>query len=199
MGVKRVWIALGAVALVVVLVIGLSQAGSGGSDHPKSAAPSAARVSKDLAGAPRPLASLHSQAGQLLGGGPAAFKARLAALHGYPVVVNKWASWCGPCRAEFPDFQKASVKYGKRVAFMGVNGNDNHGDALKFLKQYPTSYPSYEDPSGTVAQVFNGVASFPTTVFYDRRGKLAYIHQGQYLTAAKLDEDIRRYALADRG
>ena len=134
-------------------------------------------------------------AAQLLGGGPAAFKARLAALRGYPVVVNKWASWCGPCRAEFPDFQRASVKYGKRVAFMGVNGNDNHGDALKFLKQYPTPYPSYEDPSGTIAQVFNAVAAFPTTVFYDRSGKVSFIHQGQYLTGAKLEQDIQRYAL----
>ena len=194
-GVKRILIAVGAVALVAVLVIGLSQAGTGGSDQPKSAAPSAARVSKELAGAPAPLAKLHGQAGQLLGGGPGAFTARLAELRGYPVVVNKWASWCGPCRAEFPDFQKSSVKYGKRVAFLGVNGNDNHGDATRFLRRYPVSYPSYEDPSNTVAQVFNGVAAFPTTVFYDRRGKLAYIHQGQYLTGAKLEQDIERYAL----
>src|SRR4051794_36972307 len=124
MAVKRIWIAVGVAALVAVLVIGLSQAGTGGSDQPKSAAPSAGKASKQLAGAPGPLAKLHAQAGDLLGGGPIAFKARLAELSGYPVVVNKWASWCAPCRAEFPDFQKAGVKYGKRVAFLGVNGND---------------------------------------------------------------------------
>src|SRR4051794_35862810 len=199
MGVKRIGIALGVAALVAVLVIGLSQAGTGGSDDPKSAAPSSARVSKELAGAPAPLAKLHAQAGQLLGGGPDAFKARLAELRGHPVVVNKWASWCGPCRAEFPDFQRASVKYGKRVAFMGVNGNDNHDDAKAFLLKYPVAYPSYEDPSGTVAQVFNGVAAFPTTGFYDRGGKLAYIHKGQYLSGAKLEQDIKRYALRQAG
>ena len=55
-------------------------------------------------------------------------------------------------------------------------------------------YPSYEDPSGTVAQVFNGSLAFPTTVFYDPDGKLNYIHQGQYQTATKLMADIRRYA-----
>jgi cytochrome c biogenesis protein CcmG/thiol:disulfide interchange protein DsbE len=195
MRVRRIWIAVGTLALVAVLVIGLSQAGGGGSGTPKSAAPTASKAAKELAGAPAPLAKLHAQAGQLLGGGPAAYKARLAELRGHPIVVNKWASWCGPCRAEFPDFQKAGVKYGKRVAFMGVDGNDNHGDAQKFLKQYPVSYPSYEDPSNTVAQVFNGVAAFPTTVFYDRTGKLSYIHQGQYLTGAKLEQDIKRYAL----
>jgi thiol-disulfide isomerase/thioredoxin len=195
MGVKRIWIGIGVAALVAVLAIGLSQAGTGGSEDPKSAAPSATRVSKELAGAPAPLAKLHAQAGELLGGGPEAFKARLAELKGYPVVVNKWASWCGPCRAEFPDFQRASVKYGKRVAFLGVDGNDNRDDAKAFLLKYPVAYPSYEDPSNTVAQVFNGVAAFPTTVFYDRDGKLAYIHQGQYLTGAKLEQDIKRYAL----
>src|SRR3954462_6443938 len=144
MTVKRIWIALGCVALAVVLAIGLSQAGSGGSDTPKSAAPGRARAAKQLAGAPAPLAKLHDQAGQLLTGGPDAYKARIADLRGYPIVVNKWASWCGPCRAEFPDFQRLAVKYGKRVAFMGVDGNDNRDDARKFLGQYPVTYPSYE-------------------------------------------------------
>src|SRR5919199_6379119 len=111
---KKLWLALGAVALVAVLVVGLSQAGGGGgSSNPRSAAPGAATSSKDLAGAPAPLAGLHRQANQLLSGGAAAFRARLAALRGYPVAVNKWASWGGSCRADFPDFQKAAVTYGK--------------------------------------------------------------------------------------
>ena len=195
MGVKRVWMAIGGLALVAVLVIGLSQAKTGGSDEPKSAAPAAAKASKELAGAPEPLAKLHAQANHLLPGGPDAFKARLAELRGHPVVVNKWASWCGPCRAEFPDFQKASVDYGKRVAFVGVDANDNRDDARDFLKDLPVSYPSYWDPSNHIAQVFNAVAAFPATIFYDRRGKLAYIHQGQYLRGSQLREDIERYAL----
>jgi cytochrome c biogenesis protein CcmG, thiol:disulfide interchange protein DsbE len=195
MFVKRVWILIGAAALVAVLVIGLSQAQTGGSGEPRSAAPSAAKVSKELAGAPRPLAKLHAQANELLPGGPAAFKARLAELRGYPIVVNKWASWCGPCRAEFPDFQEAAIDYGKRVAFIGVDANDNREDAREFLKELPVSYPSYWDPSNTIAQVFNGVAAFPATVFYDRKGKLAYIHQGQYLRGSHLRDDIERYAL----
>jgi cytochrome c biogenesis protein CcmG/thiol:disulfide interchange protein DsbE len=195
MGVKRIWIWIGAAVVVAFLVVGLVQASGGGSDNPKSASPAAAKVRQELAGAPAPLAALHVQDSQLLGGGRNAFKARLAALKGHPVVVNKWASWCGPCRAEFPDFQKASVKYGKRVAFVGVDGNDNHGDAATFLKQYPVPYPSYEDPDGQIAQVLNATVAFPTTVFYDRRGTLAYLHQGQYLTGAKLEQDIQRYAL----
>ena len=192
---RRVWIAIAAVALVAVLVIGLAQAGGGGSSNPKSATTSSAKLRSELAGSPAQLAALHDQGGQLLGGGPNAYKKRLASLKGHPVVVNKWASWCGPCRAEFPDFQRLSVKYGKRVAFMGVDGNDNHGDATAFLKKYPVPYPSYEDPDGRIAQVLNATVAFPTTVFYDRSGKVAYIHQGQYLSGGKLEQDIKRYAL----
>jgi thiol-disulfide isomerase/thioredoxin len=193
--VKRIWLAIGAVALVAMLAIGLSQAGGGGSDEPRSTAPGAAEQVAQLEGAPEPLAAVHAQANTLLGGGADAFEERLAQLKGYPVVVNKWASWCGPCRAEFPDFQRSAVRHGKQVAFLGVNSNDNREEADAFLRRYPVSYPSYEDPSGEVAQVFNGAAAFPTTVFYDRAGKLAYVHQGQYLSGEKLEEDIRRYAL----
>jgi cytochrome c biogenesis protein CcmG/thiol:disulfide interchange protein DsbE len=192
-GMKRVAVVAGVIALVAVVVIGLSQAGSGGGPT-KSAGGSCGGVPAQLAGAPKPLADLHGQACQLLDGGPGAFKARLASLKGHPIVVNKWASWCAPCRAEFPHFQKASIALGKRVAFIGVDSNDNYGDAAKFLKSYPVSYPSYKDGSNTVAQVFNGVEAFPTTVFYDSAGKLRYVHNGQYLSEAKLRADIARYA-----
>jgi cytochrome c biogenesis protein CcmG/thiol:disulfide interchange protein DsbE len=195
MGVRRIWTIVAALVAAAALVIGLVQADEGPHDQPKSAAPPPEKVRAELAGAPAPLAKLHAQDSQLIGGGAPAFKARLAELKGHPVVVNKWASWCGPCRAEFPDFQKASVKYGKRVAFVGVDGNDNHGDAVGFLKRYPVPYPSYEDPSGEIAQVLNATVAFPTTVFYDRKGDVAYLHQGQYLTGGKLEQDIQRYAL----
>jgi thiol-disulfide isomerase/thioredoxin len=192
--VKRIAIAAGVVALVAVLVVGLSQAGGGGGGEGKSAGGACGKVSPSLAGAPGPLASVYGQGCQLLGGGPAAFKARLAALRGHPVVVNQWASWCGPCRAEFPHFQKTSVALGKRVAFLGVDSMDNDGDAAAFLKRYPIAYPSYKDGDGKVAQVFNGVGPLPKTVFYSPSGKLQYVHVGQYRDEAALRRDISRYA-----
>jgi thiol-disulfide isomerase/thioredoxin len=193
---KRIAIALGALALVAVIVIGLSQAGgSGGSSgEGKSAGGVCGKVPAGLSGSPAALASLHAQGCELLGGGPAAYKRRLADLKGHPVVVNQWASWCGPCRAEFPHFQRLSVSLGKRVAFMGVDSMDNDGDAAKFLKSYPLPYPSYKDGDGTVAQVFNGLGPLPKTVFYDASGKLQYIHVGQYPNDAALRRDISRYA-----
>ena len=166
---------------------------SGCSSGPKSAAPSAAVSKQELAGSPAALSTLHAQAGQLLNGGTSAFKARLASLRGHPVVVNKWASWCGPCRAEFPMFQKLSVQLGRRVGFIGVNSNDNADDARRFLTRYPVAYPSYEDGDSKIAELFNGIATFPATAFYDASGRLQYMHQGQYPSEQKLRADIRRY------
>lgn len=188
------WIA-GFLLLAAVVAVGLIQA-SDDSEQPSESASEfdldAARAR--LAGAPAPLAALHEQSARLLEGGVPAFEKRLAALRGTPVVINKWASWCGPCRAEFPHFQKLSRSLGKRVAFIGIDSMDNNDDARKFLKRYPISYPSYIDPSGKVAQVFNGVGPLPKTVFYDKRGKLAFVHVGQYRDEASLRRDIKRYA-----
>jgi len=177
------------IPIAIACVVALAGCGS----EPKSAAPSAAQTSRELAGSPTALASIHTQGAQLLDGGTAAFKARLASLKGHPVVVNKWASWCGPCRAEFPLFQKLSVQLGKRVGFLGVNSNDNSGDARTFLKRYPVSYPSYSDPDSKIAELFNGIATFPATAFYDASGRLQYMHQGQYPSEQKLRADIQRY------
>ena len=83
-----------------------------------------AQMRARLAGSPAPLAALHAQADELLAGGLPALRARLAALRGTPVVVNKWASWCEPCRAEFGVFQRVSVAHGREVAFIGIDSGD---------------------------------------------------------------------------
>ena len=141
------------------------------------------------------LPSLRRDANQLLGGGPEAFRARVAGLRGHPVVVNQWASWCGPCRYEFPFFAALARKYQGRVAFLGVNSKDNADAARSFLKRYPVPYPHFADPEGNVARVFRGGRAFPTTAYYGADGDLVFTHVGGYATNAKLEEDIRRYAL----
>jgi thiol-disulfide isomerase/thioredoxin len=185
---------IGVIAVLAVLVIGLTQAGSK-SEKPKAATLTLAQQRARLAGAPPELAALHDQASELLGGGPSAVDARLKDLRGRPVVINKWASWCGPCRLEFPVFQRVAVKYGKQVAFLGLDGKDNAGEARSFLRTTPLSYPSYQDPNERAAHALKAGTYYPTTVFIDAQGKRT-VHQGPYNDETRLEQDIKRYALS---
>ncbi len=186
------------VAFVALVVVGLLNARSSSSDQgpraPEPAGPSPSQAKARLQGAPAPLAAVHAQSSELLGGGAKAFAARLRELRGYPVVVNKWGSWCPPCRAEFPAFQRASVRHGKKVAFLGVDGQDNARNARRFLSKFPVSYPSYVDSDLGIARQLKAVQAFPSTVFYDSKGEVAYIKQGSYPDERALGADIRRYA-----
>ncbi len=147
-----------------------------------------------LAGSPPPLAALYKQGNDLLEGGQEAFEGRLAQLRGYPVVANVWASWCVPCRQEFPVLQKLSARYGKKVAFVGINSEDSDDAAATFLREMPVPYPSYTDPDKSLAESLGVHVGFPDTAFYDRQGKLVYLKQGPYRDDAELEADVRRYA-----
>lgn len=193
---RRLLVLLAGVVVIAVIAIGLSQASSS-SHKPDQTQLSLAQQRQRLAGSPPQLAALHAQASRLLPGAPHAFQARLRSLRGTPVVVNKWASWCGPCRLEFPVFQRVSVALGKRVAFVGLDGKDNVGSAKQFLRRVPLSYPSYEDPDERTAHWLEAGTFYPTTVFVDAKGNRT-THQGPYDTDAALKRDIQRYAL-DQG
>jgi cytochrome c biogenesis protein CcmG, thiol:disulfide interchange protein DsbE len=183
--------------LAALLAVGLVQLA--GSSSPSETAASArltpAQMRAELAGSPAPLAALHAQANELLGGGAEALRARLRALRGWPVVVNKWASWCEPCKAEFGAFQRVAAKLGRRVAFIGIDsGDSSRTEALRFLRSFPVSYPSFYDPSGSLGVEVTDSTFTPVTVFYDRHGS-KYPRQGAYPSAAKLERDVDRYAL----
>jgi cytochrome c biogenesis protein CcmG, thiol:disulfide interchange protein DsbE len=176
-----------AVAAPLLAGCGSSAGGDYGGKHPD--------YGKALAGSPAPLAALHKQANQLLSGGNDAYAKRVAALRGYPAVVNVWASWCGPCRFEFPLFQHAAARYGKQVAFLGIDSQDSDDAANTFLEEAPVPYPSYADPAKEIADAVGASLGLPDTAFYDRRGKLVYLKQGPYDDEAALHADIERYAL----
>lgn len=180
---------LGALVVVAVIVAG------GHTAAPRSAALPKGAVAAALAGSPAVLAALHAQANELLSGGTSAFRARLKRLRGYPIVINKWASWCGPCQTEFPAYQRVSVALGKQVAFIGIDGKDTDPAAAAFLDRFPVSYPSYVDPHEDIARSIKAGIYYPQTVYIDRAGTEVYDHAGPYETAASLESDIRRYVL----
>jgi protein SCO1/2 len=165
------------------------------------AAPSRAAAAAALSGSPHPLAALHAHAGALLGAGESlpgqrqALSGELRALHGYPVVLNAWASWCPSCRSEFPLFASASARYGRRVAFLGNDTNDySASDARAFLAGHPVSYPSFSSGASQLSSLAQ-IEGLPTTIFLDRGGKVVHVHIGAYQTPTTLTQDIERYAL----
>jgi cytochrome c biogenesis protein CcmG/thiol:disulfide interchange protein DsbE len=181
--------ALAALLLTAIVVAGCGSSGNQdyGGSHPDYA--------KALKGAPAPLAALHAEANELLPGGTEAFEKRLAQLRGYPVVANVWASWCGPCRFEFPVMQKLSARYGKEVAFVGVDSQDSAAAAKTFLGEAPVPYPSYSDSDRAIARSLGADVGLPDTAFFDKQGKLVYLKQGPYAHESELEQDVRHYAL----
>jgi thiol-disulfide isomerase/thioredoxin len=179
------------VLTLVATALAISACGSSQGDghHPDYA--------NALAGAPAPLARLYAQGNRLLPGGVGAYEERLAELRGHPAVVNVWASWCGPCRFEFPYFQQIAAEYGKRVAFLGIDSQDSHDAARTFLSEAPVPYPSYTDPDEKLAESVGAGLGLPDTAFYDRRGRLVHLKQGPYDSRAELRADVQSYALGD--
>ncbi len=167
----------------------LAACGSDSAEAPVSPAGDTAAAGNDV------LARLEAEAGRLLDGGPDAFKDRLAKLRGYSVVVNQWASWCGPCRFEFPFFRRQAERLEGRVAFLGVNSQVDRADAAAYLRELPLPFPHFYDRDASMARVFRGGRAWPTTAFYSASGELAFTHQCAYATEAKLAADIREYAL----
>ncbi|MEX1220446.1 MAG: TlpA disulfide reductase family protein [Solirubrobacterales bacterium] len=147
-----------------------------------------------LADSPPPLKALYSQANDLIPGGTEAFDSQMADLIGYPAVVNVWASWCGPCRAEFPHFQQVSADLGTEVAFLGVNSQDSESAAAKFLESSPLPYPSFYDPDERITQSLKAGRGLPATAFYNAAGERTYTKLGPYNDEAELEADIDRYA-----
>ena len=89
---------------------------------------------------------------------------------GKPVVVNFWASWCGPCRQEAPIFERLSREYAERgVLFVGVNIQDAETDAQAYLREYDITYPNGIDANGGIS-IDYGVIGIPVTFFIDREG-----------------------------
>ena len=105
-------------------------------------------------------------------------KVRLADLRGDVVMINLWATWCGPCRQEMPLLSQLQTKY-EPLGFklLGINVEPDSQAALAWLKDVSVTFPILFDTSSVVAGKF-GVEGMPSTVFVDRAGNVRYVHRG---------------------
>ncbi len=99
------------------------------------------------------------------------YEALMQELRGHPVLVNIWASWCGPCRREGPHLAAAHAEYGDRVQFLGVDILDSRESARAFMREMGWDYPSVFDPPGAIRDGL-GLLGQPATLFYDASGTL---------------------------
>jgi len=121
---------------------------------------------------------------------PAQFDQLLSSLKGKPVVVNIWASWCGPCEAEAPGLAKVAREFQGRVQFLGVDILDQLTPARAFIRRYGWPYPSVFDPTGAIRDGL-GFVGQPITIVYDASGEQAFSWSGA------VDEDALRTTLND--
>ena len=126
-------------------------------------------ASSGLTGQPAPDFALKSSSGDNL---------RLSEHRGDVVMVNFWATWCGPCRQEMPLLDELYSRY-QRVGFslLGVNIDDNSSKAMNMISELGVSFPVLFDNRKEVSKLYN-VDAMPVTVIIDREGTVRYVHQG---------------------
>jgi peroxiredoxin len=103
---------------------------------------------------------------------------KLSELRGQVILLNFWASWCGPCRQEMPLLEKLQQRYSALgFTVLGVNVEEDSSKAKSLLKDIPVSFPILFDTQNTVSKQYK-VSAMPSTVMIDRNGNMRYLHKG---------------------
>jgi len=118
---------------------------------------------------------------------------RLADLRGLPVVLNFWASWCGPCRLEMPDIQARAQRWEGRLVVLGLNYDEPRSDAQAFVDEMGVTFPILLDAGKRVSRAYQ-VQGLPTTVILDADGVVRVRHVG-LMTGSQLDQYLEQVGL----
>ncbi len=119
---------------------------------------------------------------------------KLSDFRGKPVVLNFWATWCPPCKAELPDFDEAATAYGEEVTFLMVNLTDGSRDTVSLVKEFVSdngyTFPVYFDTQYSAANAYR-VSSIPTTYLINAEGEIIGSKVGM-MTASELEIWIQK-------
>lgn len=122
----------------------------------------------------------------------------LSALRGQVVLINFWATWCGPCRKEMPLLEQIQKKYAPLgFTMLGINVEEDTTQMEAFLGDVPVTFPVLLDPANQVSKLYD-VAAMPSTVIVDRKGNIRFIHQGYQPGDENRYQDVIRQLIRER-